>query len=232
METEFECRLRKTVEQVQACTSIHTENYDRGPVAIYMERAEDAFKIMRLVQDMPLPVELTRNFHRYSNLLFSWRALEPFDKIAGEFHIVHLAEAVVRGPQPSAFDPATSEIGRLVEEFRIFETHPVGGTGTYSALRFTHNQDSPEIWYFDIRQGPTRLHISYSDYLDVMLRTRGLYDWQYLFAEPDADNYGMCVSLPYLRDGLEFLAREFPDDDLSELRDRLAERTRVANQGS
>ncbi|MFD4766142.1 hypothetical protein [Streptomyces niveus] len=232
METEFESRLRKTVEQVQACSSIQTEKYDRGPVAIYMERAEDAFEIMRLVMDAPLSVGLTKNFHRYSNLFFSWRALAPFDKISGEFHIVHLAEAVVRGPQPSAFDPETSEVGKLIEEFRIFETHPVGGTGTYSALRFTHNQDSPEIWYFDIRQGPTRLHISYSDYLDVMLRTRGLYNWQYLFAEPDADNYGMRASLPYLRDGLEFLAREFPDDDLSDLRGRLEARIRVAGEGS
>ncbi|MEE1736950.1 hypothetical protein PUR49_10620 [Streptomyces sp. BE147] len=75
------------------------------------------------------------------------------------------------------------------------ETHPVGGTGTYTALRLTHGEDSPEIWYFDIRQGPSRLHMSYGDYLDVMLRTRGLYYWQYLFAEPDMPPGG-STSLP------------------------------------
>ncbi|MER5982834.1 hypothetical protein [Streptomyces sp. NPDC001787] len=232
METEYELKLRNTVKEVQARSSIRTNKYDRGPLAIYLKRAEDAFEIIRMVQDIPPPAELAGNFHRFSNLSFSWRALEPFDKIAGEFHIVHIAEAVVRGPQPSAIDPATSEAGQLIEEFRIFETHPVGGTGTYSALRLTHNEVSPEIWYFDLRQGPSRLHISYSDYLDVMLRTKGLYDWQYLFAEPDKDNYGMSVSLPYLRDGLDFLAREFPEDDLSDLRDRLAERTRVTDGGA
>lgn len=226
MGTDFEDRLFKAVKEVQASKSIRTQ-YDRGPVAIYMESAEDAFKIIRQVLDVPLSAELAANFHRFSNLFFSWRALAPFDQLAGEFHLWHLAEAVGRGPQPSSSHAVTSEAGRLAEEFRIFETHPVGGTGTYSALRFTHNQDSPEIWYVDLRQGPTRLHISYSDYLDVMLRTRGLYNWQYLFAEPDADNYGMRVSLPYLSEGLEFLTREFPDGDLSELLARLAERTRV-----
>ncbi|WP_326673980.1 hypothetical protein [Streptomyces sp. NBC_01257] len=229
METEYEIRLRETVDQVEACNSIQIEEYDRGPIAVYMEQAEDAFKIIRLVQDAALPNELTRNFHRFSRLLFSWRAASPFDKIAGEFHIVHIAEAIVRGPQSSSFDP-DSELGQLIGEFRVFETHPTGGTGTYSALRLTHNQDSPEIWYFDIRQGPTRLDISYSEYLDVMLHTKGLYNWQYLFATPDKENYGMRASLPNLHDGLEFLTRKFPDTDLTDLRDRWRERMRLVNE--
>ncbi|MER5985777.1 hypothetical protein [Streptomyces sp. NPDC001787] len=231
METAYEKELRDAVAEVQACKSIQTKRYERGPLAIYLKCADDAFEIMRMVQDVPSTAGLEESFHRYSNLSFAWRALEPYDMIAGEFRISHMAEAVVRGPQPSAFDPATSETGRLVEEFRIFETHPVGGTGTYTALRLAHGEDFPEIWYFDIRQGPTRLHISYGDYLKVMLRTRGLYHWQYLFAEPDKENCGMSVSLPYLRDGLDFLSREFPGDDLSDLGDRLAERTFVRDEG-
>ncbi|WP_173092757.1 hypothetical protein [Actinomadura verrucosospora] len=232
METDYERRLRETVEKIKARSSIRTK-YDRGPLAVYMERAEDAFEIIRKVEEIPLSAELTRNFHRYSSLLFSWRALDPFKAIAGEFRIMHIGEAVIRGIPRSMINPAApEEVRQLVEEFKIFETHPVGGTGTYSALRLTRNQDSPEIWYFDIRQGPTRLRIGYGDYLDVMLRTRGLYHWQYLFAEPDPDNYGMCASLPYLRDGLDFLAHEFPDDDLSDLRARLEERMRITGEES
>ncbi|MGW1124710.1 hypothetical protein [Streptomyces sp. NPDC002526] len=227
METEFESRLRKTVEQVQTCTSIQTEKYDRGPIAIHMKRPEDAFNIMRMVQEASLSDDLKHNFHRYSNLFFSWRANEPFDKIAGEFHIMHMAEAVVRGPQPSPFDP-TSDMGRLIDELRVFETHPVGGTGTYSALRFTKSKNSPEVWYCDLRQGATLLDISYSSYLDNMLLTKGLYDWQYLFASPDPENYGMRASMPYVREGLNFLDQEFTDD-FSGLRDRLTERLRVTN---
>ncbi|GLW13225.1 hypothetical protein Misp01_83530 [Microtetraspora sp. NBRC 13810] len=232
METDYERRLRETVEKIQARSSVRTEKYDRGPLAVYMERAEDALEIIRIVEEIPLSAELTRNFHRHSSLLFAWRALDPFEAIAGEFHIVHIAEAMLRGARTSPIYPATPEEERLVEASKIFETHPVGGTGTYSALRLTRNQDSPEIWYFDIRQGPTRLHISYGDYLDVMLRTKGLYGWQYLFAKPDPDNYGMCVSLPYLRDGLDFLAHEFPDDDLSDLRAKLEERMRITGEES
>ncbi|MFF9074874.1 hypothetical protein ACF1A9_21580 [Streptomyces sp. NPDC014872] len=231
METEYESRLRETVEQVQANGSMRTEKYERGPLAAYMEHAEDALEIVRIVEDGPLPEGLTRNFHRHSRLFFAWRALEPFQAIAGEFHLVHIGEALIRGARKDTTATTGSELERLVNEFRIFETHPVGGTGTYSALRLTPNQE-PELWYFDLRQGPSRLHISYGDYLDVMLLTKGLYDWQYLFAEPDPDNYGMRVSLPYLRDGLNFLAREFGGDDLAGLWLRWEERARVVVEES
>ncbi|RKS05982.1 hypothetical protein DFP74_1601 [Nocardiopsis sp. Huas11] len=231
METDYERRLRETLEKFKSRSSIRTEKYDGGPLAVYMERAEDAFDIIQKVEEIPLSEELARNFHRHSRLLFAWRALGPFTAIAGEFHIMHICEAVIRGVPTSLINPAApEEVRQLVEGFKIFETHPVGGTGTYSALRLTRNRDSPEIWYFDIRQGPTRLHIGYGDYLDVMLRTMGLYDWQYLFAEPDPDNYGLRASLPYLRDGLDFLADEFPDDDLSDLRARLEERRRIMGE--
>ncbi|MEU8544805.1 hypothetical protein AB0C52_33210 [Streptomyces sp. NPDC048717] len=230
METDYERRLREMVEQVQAHDSIRTERYDRGPLATYMECAEDAFGIVRTVEKCPLPAALTRNFHRYSGLLFAWRALEPFRTIAGEFHLTHIGEALIRGAGKKPVAATASEEERLIHGFRVFETHPVGGTGTYVALRLTPGQDSPELWYFDLRQGPTRLGLGYGDYLDVMVRTKGLYDWPYLFADPDPDNYGMRAALPCVSEGLDFLVREFPDDDLSDLRARLEERVRVVGK--
>ncbi|MFJ5047949.1 hypothetical protein [Streptomyces sp. NPDC088719] len=230
METDYERRLRETVEQVQAQDSIRTERYEPGPLATYMERPEDALKIARIAEDGPLPTGLTRNFHRHSKLSFAWRSLEPFEAIAGEFHLIHIAEALIRGPREEQIAKTDSEVDQLVAELKIFETHPVGGTGTYSALRLIPDQNSPEIWYFDLRQGPTRLHISYGDYLDAMLRTKGLYDWQYLYAEPDPSNYGMRVSMPYLSDGLTLLAERFPNDDLSDLLIRLEDRERIMDE--
>ncbi|MEV8333875.1 hypothetical protein [Streptomyces niveus] len=228
MKTEYERRVQETMERVQARASIRTERYDRGPLADYMKDPKDALDIARNAEKRPLPEGLTANFHRYAEFLFAWRFGEPFQEIAGEFHLVHIANALLGGTPPH---PAASpEAPQLVSEFKIFQTHPVGGTGTYSALRLTEDGQEPELWYFDIRQGPTRLHISYGDYLDTMLLTKGLYNWQYLFAEPDPNNYAMRVSIPRLRNGLDLLAREFPDDDQSDLRARLEERARAADK--
>ncbi|WP_328897857.1 hypothetical protein [Streptomyces sp. NBC_00236] len=227
METDYERRLREMVEQVQACESLRVDTYDRGPLADYMERAEDAFHIVRAVEKTPLPTALTSNFHRHSGLVFAWRALEPFQTIAGEFHLRHIGEALLLGAGKKPVAATASQEERLIHGFRIFETHPVGGTGTYTAMRLTPDQAPPELWYFDLRQGPTRLDLGYGDYLDTLLRTKGLYDWPYLFADPDPNNYGMSVSLPYLSEGLDLVAREFPDDDLSDLRGRLEERMSV-----
>ncbi|ALC28664.1 hypothetical protein ABE83_17355 [Streptomyces sp. CFMR 7] len=137
---------------------------------------------------------------------------------------------MIRDPREEQVAKTDSEADRLVAELKIFETHPVGGTGTYTGLKLTADHGSPEIWYFDLRQGPTRLHISYGDYLDVTLLAKGLYDWQYLYAEPDPSNYGMRASVPYLRNGLDFLAQEFPDSDLSDLRIRLEERAAAVDE--
>ncbi|MFD7070435.1 hypothetical protein ACFV97_24730 [Streptomyces sp. NPDC059913] len=230
METPYEHKLRTTVEQVQECSSVRVEKYDPGPIADHLESARQALEIVRIVEKSPLPDELTDNFHRRSNLFFAWRGLEPFQEIAGEFHITHVADVLIRGTHRNPLAGNASETEKLVADLRIFETHPVGGTGTYSALRLTSDPGSAELWYFDLRQGPTRLHIKYGEYLDAMLRTKGLYDWQYLFAQPDPQNYGMRVSLPYLRKGIEFLTHEFPEDDLADLQDRLEQRARVMDE--
>jgi hypothetical protein len=222
--TEFEGRIAEVLHQVKECESIHTKGFDLGPLALYMERAEDAFNIVKIVDSQPLPADLTKNFHRYSRVSVAWRARGPFHATAGEFALAHIGEVLIRGfkGEPAASTASSQE--RLVHEFRPFDSTPVGGTGTYSALRLTGAADSSELWYFDLRQGPTRLEINYGDYLEALLRTKGLYYWQYLYAQPDPKNYGMRVSLPYLRDGLAFLERAFPDDDLSDLRARLEER--------
>ncbi|MFD4370524.1 hypothetical protein [Streptomyces sp. NPDC058486] len=223
METDYERQLREMVEQVQACEALRVDTHDRGPLAAYMESVEDAFDIVRAVERTPLPLALTQNFHRHSGFVFAWRALEPCQAIAGEFHLRHFAEAVLLGAAKKPVSATASEEERLIHGLRIFETHPIGGTGTYTAMRLVPDQAPPELWYVDLRQGPTRLHLDYGEYLDTMLRAKGLYDWQYLFSDPDPDNYGLRVSLPYLSEGLDFLIREFPDDDLADLRARLEE---------
>jgi hypothetical protein len=192
-----------------------------------MECIEDLVHILEKAKSGPPPEELSSHFHRHSDLLFAWRAVAPFEDIAGEFRISHIGEVMIRGSRVEPVDPADSPTDRLVKQLKVFETHPVGGTGTYTALRLSPDQRSSEVWYFDLRQGPTRLHLTYGEYLDTMLRTKGLYDWQYLFADPDPDNYGMCVSLPYVRKGFGLLAREFPEVDLSDLVARLEERAQV-----
>lgn len=231
METDYERRLRDTLDQLQANDSLRTIEADRGKLSEYLGDADKAFELIGRAEEAPLPAELARNFHRHSGLSLAWRALPPYQTVAGEFRLVDIAEALLAGSPAWLTDMATSEQDRrFLEQLRVFDTQPIGGTGTCTAFRLTDGPTSPEIWYFDMTQGSVRLHTTYGDYLDTLLRTRGLYYWQYLFAEPDRNENAMSVALPTVRAGLDFLARAFPDDDLSDLRSRLEARERATEQ--
>lgn len=77
----------------------------------------------------------------------------------------------------------------------------------------------PEIWFSVNTDGTlVRLDLTYPEYLETLLLTRGLFGWQYLYADPRDPGFGYC--LPDLGPGLDFLERTFPHDDFSKLRAR------------
>ncbi|WTW99897.1 hypothetical protein OG216_44005 [Streptomycetaceae bacterium NBC_01309] len=77
----------------------------------------------------------------------------------------------------------------------------------------------PEIW-FSVNTDATlvRLDITYPEYLEMLLLTRGLFGWQYLYADPRDPGFGH--HRPDMGPDLDFLERTFPRDDFSELRAR------------
>ncbi|WP_129843448.1 hypothetical protein [Streptomyces sp. RFCAC02] len=88
----------------------------------------------------------------------------------------------------------------------------------------------PEIWYSVSTSGTlVRLGLSYPEYLEALLLTRGLHGWQYLFADPHDPGFP-----PYFRldigSGLDFIARTFPHDDFSALRARHEAFTRARKE--
>jgi hypothetical protein len=44
---------------------------------------------------------------------------------------------MIRGSRVDPVDPADSATDRLVRQLKVFETHPLGGTGSYTALRLS-----------------------------------------------------------------------------------------------
>lgn len=227
METDYERRLRQVVEEVQAHDSMRIDSSEQGVLGDYLGDAEHALELISRAEELPLPVELTRNFHRHSSLELAWRAVDPYETVGGEFCLVHIGNALLAGTPLWLTGMAASDQERQrLEQFRVFDTQPTGGTGTCAALRLTGSSESAEVWYFEMTQGSMMLDIRYGDYLDVLLRTRGLYYWQYLFAEPGSAEPGMSTVLPALRGGLDFLTEAFPGDDFSDLTARLETRER------
>ncbi|TDC70836.1 hypothetical protein [Streptomyces hainanensis] len=88
----------------------------------------------------------------------------------------------------------------------------------------------PEIWYSVNTSGTlVRLDLSYPEYLETLLLTRGLHGWQYLFADPHDPGFPEYFRLN-IGPHLDFIARAFPHDDFSALRARYEAFTRAREE--
>ncbi|MFI6289616.1 hypothetical protein ACIBCM_33610 [Streptomyces sp. NPDC051018] len=75
-----------------------------------------------------------------------------------------------------------------------------------------------------------RLDLSYPEYLETLLLTRGLHGWQNLFADPHDPGFPEYFHLD-VGPRLDFIARAFPHDDFSALRARYEAFTRAREEG-
>ncbi|WP_052848764.1 hypothetical protein [Streptomyces avicenniae] len=90
---------------------------------------------------------------------------------------------------------------------------------------------NPEIWFSVNTSGTlVRLDLSYPQYLETLLLTRGLHGWQYLFADPHDPGFPEYFRLDIGRH-IDLVARAFPEDDFSALRARYEAFTRAREAG-
>jgi len=223
VETDFEARLRTMVEELEASPELTVKVGPNGPLGTHLGSPAEALKKIGDYRDITLPPSLAENFHRHSDFHVYWRSDRPGPSIGGELRLTHIGVAIMSAPAAWPADVARNDKEReLFRQLKFFDMQPTGGLGTCAAFRVPGDGGEPEVWYFDPRQlGFLRLDIGYGGYLDKVLLTRGLYYWQYLFVDPGDTREPLSETLSDLGTDLAFLENTFPDDDFSELRDRL-----------
>jgi hypothetical protein len=231
METEFEGRLRRTAGQVNASDLVEVGKFRKGPMDDQLSNVEEVADLISQVEGVALSADLRRNFHRFVGFQLAWRGKGPRKAVAGEFCLAGISEAVMAGsPEWPVEQAKTDEERQAFASLRFFDSQPHGGTGTSTALCLVADAEPAEIWYYHMVQGFMRLDLDYGSYLDLLLRTKGLYYWQYLFAACEKASPELEAVLPALRAGLELLREAFPDDDLEDLMTRLIDRERHVRQ--
>lgn len=234
MKTTFEQRLQKAVKELKGSAALEIQHLEQRPPAKHMRDAASALAMFGEFKGMTLPPGLGANFHRHSELHVAWRAKEPYAKVGGEFLLLHIGIGIAGAPPEWPTELARDDEERKVfQQLRFFDLQPDGGTGTRSAFRLAEDTDPTEVWFYDAFRGSRgflKLDVDYGDYLDKLLLTRGIYYWQYLFADPGQGLPRLARVVKSLGSSIDFLARTFPGDDFSDLRDRLAARQRTADE--
>lgn len=242
---DIEGRLLAMLAELRSTEGIEVYHATEGPLATWLTGPEHALDVIRKADGIPLAPELFDDFHRHDELHCYWRGAGSDSTIGGEFWLTHLVNVAVghvpaelpdtvwplgaRGDYGAVCD--VSEVYGPDEEERVLHGFDGQGlTGNGALAGFTVSDDDecatlegtpghPEIWFSVNTDGTlVRLDLTYTEYLETLLLTRGLHGWQYLYAAPDDPGFGHYGT--DLGPRLDFLERTFPDDDFSPLRAR------------
>jgi len=169
---------------------------------------------------------------RFTDLGAQWETTGDLPELYGEYRIWHFYDVFDHADGPAPMPDATDFQRRFLSELRCFDTTPRSGAGMMSFIRMRPNTGPLEIWYQDIADigedpyppGLLKLDITYSQYLDALLLTKGTYGWQYLYADVTLRGSGHQSTVDYLQRMLEIFPELFPQHDYRPLRKRLEAR--------
>ncbi|MEJ8650067.1 hypothetical protein WKI65_18700 [Streptomyces sp. MS1.AVA.3] len=157
---------------------------------------------------------------------------EDLPEIYGDFNLLHLHDVLKQPAGPAPLPGATSFQQQFLSELRIFDHTPRSGAGKLTYIRMQPHVTPLEIWYSavaDIGSDPyppgfLKMDITYCEYLDALLLTKGTYGWQYLYTDISLRGRAFHETVTYVQGMLEVFPEIFPQHDYTPLRDRLEAR--------
>lgn len=172
---------------------------------------------------------------RFTDLGAQWVIPRLGDRpeIDGEFSLIHLHDVLsqVEGGPVTIAEPTEFQL-QFLSELRIIDHTPRSGSGKIAYVRIRRDVTPLEIWYSALADiggdpfppGYIKMEITYCQYLDALLLTKGAYGWQYLYADMSLRRGDFQEAVGYLRGMLELFPSLFPRHDYTGLRERLEER--------
>ncbi|MET7788388.1 hypothetical protein ABZS93_17510 [Streptomyces sp900116325] len=220
----FERRCATALEELRHAPELDTTEARLGATAKNLDDPATVFESLAEDEELPLDATFRQYFFRFNDVKASWRSSRPGSELVGEFHLTHLYRSIFENHMDDTWEGDSDWERELYRDLRIFDDTPSTGTGRMAALRATPGSVDPEIWYFDMRRGVTRMEIGYGPYLDNLLVTKGTIGWQYLYCEVDLGDPSVRALSEGLKEMLDVLPQLFPHYDYSHLIARLEAR--------
>ncbi|GAA2634739.1 hypothetical protein [Paractinoplanes durhamensis] len=176
-----------------------------------------------------LPEQMSGCALRFTELGARWQTSEG---ILGEFYFRPFSDLVTDAGGAEPWPEATDFQTDFMSQLRVFDQTPRSGAGKLTYLRLQPGPGPLEIWYSDIADiaddpypdGFIKMDITYCEYLDALLLTKGTYGWQYLYTDISLDRGDFVATVEFLDGMLQLFPTIFPQHDYSDLRERLEAR--------
>ncbi|MDG4861290.1 hypothetical protein P8605_24460 [Streptomyces sp. T-3] len=222
--TEYETRYVAMLDELKGSPEVRLLVERRGPVVTaYGDTQAILAKLARRF-GLVLDESLQSHLLRFRQLACQWETGPHLPALVGEFSLKHFYTSVTTGPLEISQDfPAVAE-RTLASELRLLDDHPESGAGSFVAMQLRPDASLPKVWYFTVAHGFEALDVGFNEYLDTLLVTKGVYGWQYLFADVSLREDEFIHTRERLAKMLQVLPEIFPQHDYTDLRTRLEAR--------
>ncbi|MGA5822910.1 hypothetical protein ACPC54_34245 [Kitasatospora sp. NPDC094028] len=213
------------IESLRTNDAIDVVGERKKDISTVVEDSLAGFSTLEKVFGIALDPGLKDHHVRYWELGVHWGEAGASVGAGGEFVLHEPVDALMSGP-PDAGSVRDDEQVALFKELRVIDHLPDSGAIAFAAVRLVGGTIAPRTWFYRFPHGAFELELDYPGYLEALLLTRGLYGWQFLYADVRLADPAYAPLVDLIRTGLDFLAEALPDPRYAELEARLAERSR------
>ncbi|MER6012901.1 hypothetical protein [Streptomyces bluensis] len=163
-----------------------------------------------------------------------WESGPSLPSFSGEYRVPSPMEILTQGRMPSLDLLKTDFQREFISQLRYFDNAYESSRGFMTFLRMNPGSSPLEVWFSDLAgtgkdphpPGYVKLDLTFTEYVETLLLTKGLHGWQYLFADvsftdPALEHLHLVEGL---RNGLDAFADLFPGQDYAPLTSRLEAR--------
>ncbi|WP_326677320.1 hypothetical protein [Streptomyces sp. NBC_01237] len=205
----------------ESCSDIGPSFAEITPLSIFHAEWSN-LQLGRDILDNSLRIEVAAH----------WTSTPPLPSFSGEYRIPAPMEILGQDASRLASMLSDDFHKKFVTQLRYFDNTYASGRGFAAYLRMNPESTRREIWFHDLvatetppyPPGFTILDLTFNQYVEALTLTKGLYGWQYLFADISFQDPAIDHLAAGLRDGLEAFSELFTDQDYSSLLQRLEAR--------
>jgi hypothetical protein len=211
---------------------VHSVGLDEG---LRPAISEDLGEYYPEWREVPVTGGLVSHQLRFNTFYMAWATTGPLPLVHGEIDVFPLLDVVEQGDGPLRFFKTDPHL-RFRSQLRCIAGSRGTGNGHLTHLRLPPDGGPVEIWFDDqladldpprIREHPStfvKLDLTYGEYMDALLATKGARGWEFLFADIDLTHRGLQTVVTNLRNMLDVFPDLFPDRDYTPFRERLTAR--------
>ncbi|MGI5373569.1 hypothetical protein ACQEV2_04780 [Streptomyces sp. CA-251387] len=221
-----------SLNAILECDELEVEFSKNGPVLDRLDENPTAIEFFDEFDNVALGSYLRECNIWFTELSCRWRAKTGSPELGGEFRLRDLYDSILLPPPQFTLETAGASDLAIYEQLRVVDFPQHAGTGHFAAIRIQQHVDPLEMWYYDMRLSTApgidsdlvKLDLTYCQYLEALLLTKGVFGWQYLFADITLRGIVFRDTVERLKRMLEVFPELFPDHDYGDLAARLEAR--------